>query len=82
MIVCADAQGTHRVSYDDGDVQDEDLLHGDYRILDGQDSHVRPWPYLSLTLAPATTSLHTRPQIVQQGCSASTSVCAMLRQMA
>ena len=40
--VCADTQGTHRVSYDDGDVQDEDLLHGDYRILDGQDSHVRP----------------------------------------
>lgn len=34
-------QGTHRVEYDDGDVQDEDLLHGDFRVLDGSQAQVR-----------------------------------------
>ena len=41
MLLVPALQSTHRVHYDDGDIHDEDLLHGDYRLLDGQESQAR-----------------------------------------
>jgi hypothetical protein len=41
LTLHSEMQGTHCVRYDDGDVQDEDLLHGDYHILDAPEPQVR-----------------------------------------